>query len=68
MMELRKEVLLMSKPAVLIILLLLILLSMAAFVYVRCREQLADRMRISKVRPRDMLFYIVEYLGEILGG
>ena len=68
MMELRKEALLMSKPAVLIILLLLILLSMAAFVYVRCREQLADRMRISKVRPRDVLFCIVEYLGEILGG
>ena len=68
MMELRKEVLPMSKPAVLIIFLLLILLSMAAFVYVRCWEQLADRMHVSKVRPRDVLFYIIEYLGEILGG
>lgn len=58
----------MSKPAVLIIFLLLILLSMAAFVYVRCREQLADQMSGGKVCPRDVFLYIVEYVGEILGG
>ena len=58
----------MSKPAVLIIFLLLILLSMAAFVYVRCREQLADRMSGGKVRPRDVFLYIIEYVGEMLGG
>lgn len=58
----------MNGITVLIIFLLLILLGMAGYVYIRCREQLADRISGGKVRLRDVFLCIIEYIGGMLGG